>query len=523
MKKLLLLLLLIAANSFAQFTLEHSYPENFVTRVKLEYSGEKYYLFDAATGQVKLFNADHTPWKTISLGLAPNDTMGYIVEVSEAAFNTDDNIEICFAYYRSGFAGYTYYSEVISESGSVLLNVTDYFYASVSHISGLSDKLIVSDFSGNSKVYAMPGLALENTYTGGQAYRTKLESSGEKYFQLNAASAQAKIYNSDHTLWKTISAPKPAAATYTASTMYDISETTINTDALVELIYGYTDTGVTESFVVNETGSLLLSPGQGQLTLNKVEGLADKLFLTQTIPSLTTGVYDLPNPALQHTYTGNIFRTKLENSGEKYYQVDAGNVARVYNSDHTLWKSVPLALPTNFHTPNILMLTETAFDADPALEIAYSYYNDELADSVLYESSIIKENGTSLLTVPGAVSVYLSRIDGYDDKLIALMLSVSIATYDYGGAVYSINPTMAVRSFSKDAPSVYPNPASDIVHIRSAKAIDSATVYNTSGQAVLETRSADEVDVSMLAAGMYMLRLTDVDGTSTIIKILVTR
>ena len=516
-------MLLAGTFAFSQFTLEHTYPENFVTRVKLENSGEKYYLYDDATGQVKLYNADHTPWKTVDLGLPSSATLGYIESVSETAFNTDANLEISFAYYISGFSGYTYYSSVVSESGATLLDVADYFYSSVNHIEGLSDKLILSDFSGNTKVYSMPGLALEHSYTGGQIFRTKLDNSGEKYFQLNAAASQARIYNSDHTLWKTISAPKPSAATYSVPAADDISETTINDDALVELIYNYTDTGITQGYIVNEAGATLFDPGSGALSVNNVEGLGKKLFLTQTIPTLTTSVYSLPSPSLEHTYMGNVVRTKLEISGEKYYTTDASNTLTIYNSDHSVWKTIILAMPAGYHNPTIGTLSESAFAADPLVEVSYAYYNDSISTQTIYQGAVINENGNNLLTVPGAASLYLSRFDGLQDKLIALLLNVSGSTYDYGGSVYSINPTMATHQFSKDAPVIFPNPASDILNIHAAAAIAHISLYSAAGRIVMDRASTDRIDVSGLPAGFYLLQVTDVENTVTAHKIVIAR
>jgi hypothetical protein len=125
MKKILpLALLLFTITSSAQFDLEHTYTEAQITRVKLEYSGEKYYLFNKPTNELKLFNADHTPWKTLVLPITTSAfyTTVSITNVSEAEFNTDANLEIAFSYsdYESTPA---HRSKVITENGDLLFDL----------------------------------------------------------------------------------------------------------------------------------------------------------------------------------------------------------------------------------------------------------------------------------------------------------------------------------------------------------------------------------------------------------------
>jgi len=54
---------------------------------------------------------------------------------------------------------------------------------------------------------------------------------------------------------------------------------------------------------------------------------------------------------------------------------------------------------------------------------------------------------------------------------------------------------------------VFPNPTYDIIYIRSLDKIDRVEVYNLLGKQVLATAKTDQVDLGMLAKGMYLVKI----------------
>jgi len=68
--------------------------------------------------------------------------------------------------------------------------------------------------------------------------------------------------------------------------------------------------------------------------------------------------------------------------------------------------------------------------------------------------------------------------------------------------------------------SVYPNPTSGVVRIEGVEA-DEVWVYNALGQVVKTVRGTNEVDLGGLVDGVYMLRITDVDGRSHLVRVVV--
>jgi hypothetical protein len=118
--------------------------------------------------------------------------------------------------------------------------------------------------------------------------RVKLENSGEKYYtSIYPANEQLQIYNNNHTLWKTITLPTDTSVLSNAvETVSSISESKINSDALLEVVYDYS-TGLLalgleySSRIINENGEILLDAQYVRnLRLNEINGLANKIFGT---------------------------------------------------------------------------------------------------------------------------------------------------------------------------------------------------------------------------------------------------
>ena len=67
---------------------------------------------------------------------------------------------------------------------------------------------------------------------------------------------------------------------------------------------------------------------------------------------------------------------------------------------------------------------------------------------------------------------------------------------------------------------VYPNPASETLRVEGLEATE-IQVYNALGQLVKEVRGANEVNVSGLPEGLYLLRITDTEGIKHVARVAV--
>ena len=508
--------------SFAQITLEHTYTDGNVNRVKLEYSGEKYYVLNTATNELILYNADHSLWKTIVLPASPPNPLAgsaRIYHVSEAKINPDVQIEILFSYYNN--VSNKFESRISQEDGTILLTIPDAFEARINEIQGLSDKIITVNTTTNpiSKVYSLPDFTLENTYTDGAIKRVNLENSGEKYYLLDKVNQNTKIFNSDHSLWKTIVLPKPSEAKY--GEIGIISETQINTDALLEIGYSYyTLEGSIADYVgklINENNLELLSiPKARILTVDFIEGLENKLMATlnnATVnTSFSTNVYQLPSLTLENAYESEVTRVKLENSGEKYHTSNEllTPQAKIYNSNHTLWKTISLPLPTNelYKITTINSLSENKIDSDALVELSYSYVLAGLLEPI-YQSRVINENGEILITVDGIDGLFLNEITNLNTKLIGNTYN----PYDggYTSVVCSIG-NLKTNTFNHNLQVIIsPNPAKSIMNVNSSTSpIKEVSIYNMAGALVKReiAQNITKINVEELPKGIYILYIS---------------
>ncbi len=91
-----------------------------------------------------------------------------------------------------------------------------------------------------------------------------------------------------------------------------------------------------------------------------------------------------------------------------------------------------------------------------------------------------------------------------DDVTTSVWDTVSFKTQDVSSI---FNPTANTLAIS-----VSPNPATDFVHIQSLVKVN-ATVYSIDGRAVINAGVTNKIDIAALTPGIYVLKVTSIDGT----------
>ncbi len=165
-----LLLLMIVFRSQAQFNLEHTYTGVSAAYVNLPVAGYKYYVMDVTNSQCRMYNADHSVWKTINLSLPAGYYLYDLQYVTENLFNTDNAIEFMYVSYtyNTTLAYYTYDTRIANESGTVLLDVPgggyNYIYPALngSKLFTWQYDYSVSPSTVNTLVYSIPGKVSSN-------------------------------------------------------------------------------------------------------------------------------------------------------------------------------------------------------------------------------------------------------------------------------------------------------------------------------------------------------------------------
>lgn len=169
MKKTIIVvaLVLLTSNLFAQISLEHSYPNGKweTSMVKLSNSGMKYQWVDVEAGIVKLYNLDHSIYKTMTFPVLENMTNAEVAYVSETTFDLDADLEF-MVYYQDDNNWANSVTKIIEESGVIILNAESET-PSMNNYEGIygaiyntpsGTKMILDNHSDDaSKVYSLPG------------------------------------------------------------------------------------------------------------------------------------------------------------------------------------------------------------------------------------------------------------------------------------------------------------------------------------------------------------------------------
>lgn len=115
------------------------------------------------------------------------------------------------------------------------------------------------------------------------------------------------------------------------------------------------------------------------------------------------------------------------------------------------------------------------------------------------------------------LDVVLDNTTNGQSFVVPVGFTVTGVLFDPNKNIISRNSTatLGVENFNIEAAiQMYPNPSSDILNIDmpDAIALEKVTLYNALGQKSLETIE-DKIDVSALAAGMYIVNFETSNGT----------
>lgn len=84
------------------------------------------------------------------------------------------------------------------------------------------------------------------------------------------------------------------------------------------------------------------------------------------------------------------------------------------------------------------------------------------------------------------------------------------------GTIYRFIPqSLSVEDFSQNDFQIYPNPASEYLHIKTQLSNYNCSIYNSLGQKVNATLSENKIDISNLSNGIYFLKIETETGAAT--------
>lgn len=181
---------------------------------------------------------------------------------------------------------------------------------------------------------------------------------------------------------------------------------------------------------------------------------------------------------LEHSYNFSGTLAEIDSGEYKYYVLDVPlEECRLYNEDHTLYKTIKLPVPEGYYLDGIKFLSRKTFNVDDEIELLYIYYKVDVIESqtiYTYGLKVISESGTVLLSLAdGGFAELKKGSDGY--KLLTYKYIFQDYYYLVYTNVYSIGGDLKATSyFPATGMKVYPNPTEDNIYIE----LDPASSYS---------------------------------------------
>lgn len=236
------------------------------------------------------------------------------------------------------------------------------------------------------------------------------------------------------------------------------------------------------------------------------------LYLFIAISSISFG------QTLEKSYTSEGFNNKPKNfafltENNLYYltmNVTNSEIS-IYNSDHTLYKTVSLTLPSNFELEQIYFASDKLFNSDSKIEILVG--TDEMNGCCVRKMLLFNEDGGNNLFDFGDkfdVDIFKDLNNNYK------MLTSKDASFD----IYSLSGTLTVSQENflyKRKMISFPNPSSNSINITNPfknNENEKIQVYDINGRKVLEKNIVGngeniKLDISELSKGVYNYRIRE--------------
>ncbi|HPE33255.1 MAG TPA: T9SS type A sorting domain-containing protein [Bacteroidales bacterium] len=175
---------------------------------------------------------------------------------------------------------------------------------------------------------------------------------------------------------------------------------------------------------------------------------------------------------LEQTYDHSGTFTNLANSGDKFFIMHVGtSQCRIYNTDHSLWKTINLEVPTDNYLYDVKFVSENLFTTDDKLCLAYIYYEyNTVGQYYSYNAFVVDEDGNKLLFVPGCQYMYVHTLSDGSTKMTTYSYDYSLYPYTIQTRVYDLPGHLTSFDVDESKPDInmgnaFPNPAKEFVTI----------------------------------------------------------
>ncbi len=519
----------------AQLTLEATYPTTDLRRIHLPVSGEKWFYADDSTHKIYLFNANHTPWKTVNYPSEPNKTVSLDamnMPVSETTFNSDTLLEFVWRFKDSEGRQFV---KIMNERGALVYDFGQGINVlTVNELLDNPTKLFVE--SGNydrqkTAIFSLPNMRLDTIFDyAGDMQRRKFTYAGEKFYFKNRNTNFLEILNTDYTRWKAFKIHKTRNGLKIEDDIFFADDGLFTSDSSVGcmLTYRYSDEGPLKKIVseISLNTKLMYANSYSQLWLDQKRGQLDKLFLINQTNINSTPKYEifsLSRIKKEKThYKSNVERLLFKAFGAKFRTYTGNNEVQLYDTLHNEWKLIKLE-PTfnfgiNYHNPPLVC--DSIVNQDTLLEAIWIERKDRASNL-----RITTENETNLATIPNASYFHVSKLDNLPNKLVTKM---SNGFKDFETKVWRFSTRTPVSDPSVQTAfdaTISPNPFSNSfsINVLAHERPLSIRLFNAIGVLVfaekMTTSNATFTPPNGLPQGVYWCQISD--GKSQIVKKLV--
>jgi hypothetical protein len=144
---------------------------------------------------------------------------------------------------------------------------------------------------------------------------------------------------------------------------------------------------------------------------------------------------------------------------------------RIYNTDHSLFKTINCNVPNGFYLSDITDLSETLFDTDPGIELLCTFYKYNTAKAYYeYNSKIINDDGSQMIFIDGSLYNYVNKTSENIWKLFSYYYDYSVSPEKVWANIYSLLGSPVVNVvINPNNPEIllnaFPNPASQSLKV----------------------------------------------------------
>lgn len=175
---------------------------------------------------------------------------------------------------------------------------------------------------------------------------------------------------------------------------------------------------------------------------------------------------------LDQKYDYSTSVVKFETLGYKYYLMDVpSGQCRIYNTDHSLFKTINCGVPSGFYLSDIKFISENLFDSDSGIELLCTFYKYNTALAYYeYHSKIINEDGSQMTFIDGSLYNYINKTGENTWKLFSYCYDYSVSPEKVWTNIYNLPGNPAVSAIlDPQNPEVimnaFPNPATNSLKV----------------------------------------------------------